>query len=90
MNDIMDVVGVFLGSIMAFFFMARLMKHDTQKQPLAEEKPPTQAQVAVTVEEAREQAKTNASQKVETLTQEAKLNATDAETAAAALRDSQL
>ena len=90
MSDIMDLIGAFIGSMMAFFFLGRLLKYNTQKQPLRQEKPPTQAEVAATVQEAREQAKTSASQKVETLTQEAKLNATDAETAAAALRDSQL
>lgn len=90
MSDIMDLIGAFIGSMMAFFFLGRLLKYDTQKPRLSDAKPPTQTQVAVEVEEAREEAKTSASQKVETLTQEVKANAQDAETAAAALRDSQL
>lgn len=90
MSDIMDLIGAFIGSMMAFFFLGRLLKYDTQKPRLNDATPPTQTQVAVEVTEAREEAKTSASQKVETLTQEVKANAQDAETAAAALRDSQL
>lgn len=91
MSDIMDLVGAFVGSMMAFFFLGRLLKYDNaQKSRLGEAKPPTQADVAVEIKEAREEAKTSASQKVETLTQEVKANAQDAEAAAAALRDSQL
>jgi hypothetical protein len=91
MSDVMDLLGVFIGSMMAFFFLGRYFKYPvSQKSRLDEAKPPTQTQVAVEVKEAREEAKTSASQKVETLTQEVKTNAQDAEAAAAALRDSQL
>lgn len=91
MSDIMDLIGALIGSMMAFFFLGRLLKYDnSQKSRLDDVKPPTQTQIVVEVTEAREEAKTSASQKVETLTQEVKANAQDAEAAAAALRDSQL
>lgn len=90
-DEMMQLLGSLLGSLMAFFFVARMLRYQNESKPrLSHEKPPTRAQVAVEVEEAREEAKTSASQKVETLTQEVKVNANDADAAAAALRDSQL
>lgn len=90
-DDVMQLVGSLIGALMGFFFVAKVLRYGSvPKSRLNAQNPPTQAQVAVEVQEAREEAKTSASQKVETLTQEVKDNAKDAETAAAALRDSQL
>lgn len=89
-NEIELFLTSLLGGLMAFFAVAKMLRWTNGKPPRTRQEAPTQAEVAVEVEEVRTEAQTSASQKVETLTQEVKDNAQDAETAAAALRDSQL
>jgi hypothetical protein len=89
-NEIELFLTSLLGGLMAFFAVAKMLRWTNGKPPRTRREAPTQAEVAVEVEEVRTEAQTSASQKVETLTQEVKDNAQDAETAAAALRDSQL
>ena len=89
-SDIELFLTSLLGGMMAFLAVAKMLRWTSTKAPRRPQQAPTQAEIAVEVEEARIEAQTSASQKVETLTQEVIDNAQDAETAAAALRDSQL
>ena len=86
----MDLLGGILGALMAFFFVGKLLSVSHRRPRPYEHRAPTPEQVKAHVEQVRWEAETSASQKVETLAQEVKENAQDADAAAAALRDSQL